>query len=95
MKAKQKPFRSQVAKRLVGNLPKTADGFSASLGMLVFYPYSLDSFAGPHEVVITKMSATYGWFMGSEDNRDVEIGVEWANLYYCRRNIAVRKSTVA
>jgi hypothetical protein len=86
----QRAFRSQVPEKLVRTLPKTCDGFRAALGMTVFYAHSLDSFRGPHAVVITKMSETHCYFKTEEDRREVEIGVSWNDIYYGESNAKMR-----
>lgn len=57
-------------------LPKTADGFKVCLGMTVCYMNSLDSIAGPHEVVIIRMDKERGWFKDG----DQEYSATWDNF---------------
>ena len=63
-------------------LPKTADGFKVCLGMTVCYMHSLDSIAGPHEVVIIRMDKERGWFMDGEH----EVSATWDNFCWGEGN---------
>jgi hypothetical protein len=63
-------------------LPKTADGFRIGLGMKAWYPWSIDSFAGPHPVKVIAISKEYCKY----DSGYEKASIAWDSIFAKKAN---------
>lgn len=62
--------------------PKTADGKIPKLGMTVWYPWSHDSWRGPHSAELIGMDFDYGKLKFSDSE---EGGISWDSICATKR----------